>query len=61
MDKKIIFIKSIIQISLRIPEWICDKFPKFFVKLFSLASSLQSEDIKHKTYLEDITENILWL
>lgn len=24
MDKKIIFIKSIIQISLRIPEWICD-------------------------------------
>jgi len=61
MDKKIIFIKSIIQISLRIPEWICDKHPRFFGRLFTLTNSLHSEDPSHKAYLEDITENVLWL
>jgi hypothetical protein len=30
MDKKIVYIKSIIQAVLRIPEQICDTNPKFF-------------------------------
>lgn len=48
MDKKIILIKSIIQISLRIPEWICDKNPTFFGRLFQLTSDLQSTDPTHR-------------
>lgn len=61
MDKKIILIKSIIQISLRIPEWICDKNPTFFGRLFKMTSDLQSADPAHNHYIDDVTENVLWL
>ena len=48
MEKKIILIKSIIQISLRIPEWICDKSPTFFGRLFKMTGDIQSGDPAHK-------------
>jgi hypothetical protein len=60
MDKKIVFIKSIIQSVLRIPEQLCDSNPSFFGHLFSMATSLP-QDKKYKSEVEDITENVLWL
>ena len=41
MDKKIVYIKSIIQAVLRIPEQICDTNPQFFGQLFNMAVDIQ--------------------
>ena len=41
MDKKIVYIKSIIQAVLRIPEQICDSNPQFFGQLFSMAIDIK--------------------
>ena len=59
LDKKIVYIKSIIQAVLRIPEHICDHNPEFFGQLFQMAIGVDS--LKHQEEIEDITENVLWL
>ena len=45
VDKKIVYIKSIIQAVLRVPEHLCDHNPEFFGKLFSLATDI--DNTKH--------------
>ena len=60
MDKRIVYIKSIIQSVLRIPEQICDHNPEFFGQLFQMAIDIP-ETAKYRAELEDITENVLWL
>ena len=42
LDKKIVYIKSIIQAVLRIPEHICDHNPEFFGQLFQMAINVDS-------------------
>ena len=60
MDKKIVYIKSIIQAVLRIPEQICDTNPQFFGQLFNMAVDIKPGS-QYRAELEDITENVLWL